>query len=139
MLKPRWIKIFSDLWGDKTRTGLVVASIAVGAFAIGMIISAYVILGQDINRSYSAVDPPNIEIQTDPFDKNLVHAVERLPGVKEAEGRRIEAIRTRRGNDDWQNLTLVSLSDYTGDINRLVPIEGSQYPAKDQVVVSQNL
>ena len=45
LLKPRWSKVFSDLWDDKTRTGLVVASIAVGVFAIGMIISAYVILG----------------------------------------------------------------------------------------------
>src|SRR5512140_1266854 len=112
MLKPRWIKIFSDLWGDKTRTGLVVASIAVGTFAIGVIISAYVILGQDINRSYSAVNAPNIEIQTDPFDKDLVRAVERLPGVREAEGRRIMAIRSRRGNDNWQNVMLVGLSDF---------------------------
>ena len=63
LLKPRWRKVFSDLWDDKTRTGLVVASIAVGAFAIGMIISAYAILGRDINRSYSAVNPPNIEVQ----------------------------------------------------------------------------
>ncbi len=44
-LKPRWSKVFTDLWEDKTRTGLVVASIAVGVFAIGMIINAYVILG----------------------------------------------------------------------------------------------
>ncbi len=69
LLKPRWSKVFTDLWADKTRTGLVVASIAVGVFAIGMIISAYVILGQDINRSYAAVDPPNIVILTDPFEQ----------------------------------------------------------------------
>jgi putative ABC transport system permease protein len=139
LLKPRWRKVFSDLWDDKTRTALVVASIAVGAFAIGVIISAYVILGQDINRSYAAVNPPNIQIQTDPFDKDLVHAVERLPGVKEAEGRRIIAIRAKRGNENWQNLTLVALADFTGDINRLVPIEGTQVPGSDQVSVSQNL
>ena len=42
VLKPRWSKVFTDLWEDKTRTGLVVASIAVGVFAIGMIINAYV-------------------------------------------------------------------------------------------------
>ena len=51
VLRPRWSKVFSDLWENKTRTALVVASIAVGVFAIGTIISAYVILGQDINRS----------------------------------------------------------------------------------------
>ena len=44
LLKPRWSKVFSDLWDDKTRTALVVASIAVGVFAVGMIITAYAIL-----------------------------------------------------------------------------------------------
>ena len=40
MLSPRWHKVLSDLWGNKTRTVLVVLSIAVGVFALGMIISA---------------------------------------------------------------------------------------------------
>ena len=72
LLKPRWSKVFSDLWDDKTRTGLVVASIAAGVFAIGMIISAFVIMREDVNRSYAAVNPPNIEVLTDPFDQDLV-------------------------------------------------------------------
>ncbi len=38
-LKPRWSKVFTDLWDDKTRTGLVVASIAAGVFAVGMAVS----------------------------------------------------------------------------------------------------
>ena len=42
-IKPRWSKVLSDLWGDKTRTALVVASIAVGVFAIGTIITTFVI------------------------------------------------------------------------------------------------
>jgi putative ABC transport system permease protein len=138
-LRPRWRKVLSDLWDDKTRSALVVASIAVGAFAIGMIISAYSILGQDINRSYASVNPPNIVIQTDPFDKDLVRAIERLRGVKAAEGRRVIPIRARKGNDNWQNMTLVGLADSSGDINRLASIEGSVYPGKDQAVFSQNL
>jgi putative ABC transport system permease protein len=80
-LKPRWRKVFSDLWDDKSRTGLVVASIAVGVFAIGMIITAFVILGQDINQSYASVNPPNIVISTDPFDQSLVPVIENVPGV----------------------------------------------------------
>ncbi|HMB22462.1 MAG TPA: hypothetical protein VKP08_06525, partial [Anaerolineales bacterium] len=71
-LKPRWSKVFSDVWGDKTRTALVVTSIAAGVFVIGMLISAYVILGEDINRSYAAINPPNIVVWTDPFDDDLV-------------------------------------------------------------------
>ena len=36
-IRPRWRKVFSDLWGNRIRTSLVVASIAVGLFAVGMI------------------------------------------------------------------------------------------------------
>ena len=139
LLKPRWSKVFTDLWEDKTRTGLVIASIAVGVFAIGMIISAYMILRQDINRSYEAVNPPNIVIRTDPFDKDLVAAIQEIPGVKDVIGRRLIQIRARQGTEDWQSLTLIGLLDFKGNINHLVPIEGAQYPGDDEVLISKNL
>ncbi len=139
LLKPRWSKVFTDLWEDKTRTGLVVASIAVGVFAIGMIINAYVILGQDINHSYKAVNPPNIEVQTDPFDKDLVHVIEKIPGVDKAEGRLTVQVRARRGDANWQNLKLVAVSDFSGSINHLDPIEGTQFAGEDQILLSQNM
>ncbi len=139
LLKPRWSKVFSDLWDDKARTGLVVASIAVGVFAVGMIITAYVILGADINRSYAAVNPPNVEVWTDPFDKDLIRAIEKIPGVKEVEGRRNIEIRARRADENWQNLTLIGVLDFAGNINHLSPIEGTQFPGEDQVIVSQNM
>ena len=139
LLKPRWSKVFTDLWADKTRTGLVVSSIAVGVFAIGMIISAYVILSQDINRSYAAVDPPNIVVLTDPFDKAFVQTIRNLPGVNQVEGRQRVDTRAQRGTEDWQNLTLVGVSSFSSPINRLVPILGTQYPRDNEVIVSQNL
>ena len=139
LLKPRWSKVFTDLWDDRTRTGLVVASIAVGVFAIGMIIATFVILGADINYSYAAVNPPNIEIWTDPVDKDFVQALEKLPGVKAVEGRRMIGARARRGDENWQNLTLIGVPDFNGNINLLKPIEGTQFPGKGEVIISQNL
>ena len=38
MLRPRWRKVFRDLWLNKNRTVVVVLSIAVGVFAIGTIV-----------------------------------------------------------------------------------------------------
>ena len=88
VLKPRWSKVFSDLWDDKTRTALVVASIAVGVFAVGMIITAFFVLSEDINTSYAAANPVNIEIYTAPFYEDLVRVIEKVPGVDDVEGRR---------------------------------------------------
>lgn len=137
-LNPRWRKVFSDLWEDKMRTGLVVASIAAGVFAIGMIISTYVIMSEDINPSYAAVNPPNIQIWTDPFEKELARSLEQLPGVKAAIGRRLLTIRVRKGDENWQNLTLIGMEDFTGTINRLAPIEGIAFPQENEVIISQN-
>lgn len=139
LLRPRWSKVFSDLWEDKTRTGLVVASIAAGVFAIGMIISTYMILREDINSSYAAVNPPNIEIWTDPFKKDFASNLEKIHGVKDVVGRHLVTIQARKGDENWQNLTLIGISDFTGKVNRLVPIEGIQFPGKNEIIVSQNM
>ena len=139
LMKPRWSKVFTDLWEDKTRTGLVVASIAVGVFAIGMIITAFVILQADVNQSYASVNPPNIQVWTDPFDKDLVRVIEKIPGVENAEGRRTISVRARSGDNEWKGLSLVGMSDFQGQVNLLDPIEGTQYPGKDEAIVSQNM
>ena len=49
MLSPRWRKVLRDLWSNKTRTILVVLSIAVGVFAVGMISGSRGILRRDID------------------------------------------------------------------------------------------
>ena len=111
VLKTRWTKVFSDLWDDKTRTILVVASIAVGVFAVGMIITALMILREDINISYASANPANIEIWTDPFHGDLIRVLEKLPDANEVEGRHIISIRARRGDENWQGLKLIGISD----------------------------
>jgi len=139
LLKPRWSKVFTDLWEDKTRTSLVVASIAVGVFAIGMIITTYVILKADINHTYASVNPPNIEIWTDPFDKDFVRVIEKIPGVEDAEGRRTIPIRARSGDENWQGVSLVGISDFSSKINLLSAIEGTQFPGENEAIVSQDI
>lgn len=139
VLTPRWSKVFTDLWDDKIRTGLVVASIAAGVFAIGMIISAYVIMREDVNRSYAAVNPPNIEVLTDSFDHELVDTISKVPGVEDVEGRRIIDIRARRGTEDWMDLRLVGMQNFKSNINFRMPVEGAGIPAKNEVVISQDV
>ena len=140
LLRPRWRKVFSDLWGDKTRTSLVVVSIAVGVFAVGMIITTFVILSDDINYSYASVNPSNIEIWTDPFYKDFIGVIEKVPGVEDVEGRHISTIRARSGAKNWQNLSLVGVADLADStINLLDTIDGTRFPGKGEVIVSQDI
>src|SRR5574340_743761 len=138
LLRPRWTKVWSDLWNDRRRTGLVVASIAVGVFAVGLIITAYTVLAQDFNRGFEATNPPNIEIRTDPFLNDLVEVVGHVPGVRQVEGRLMLSIRARKGAESWRDLQLVGIPDVT-EVNLLTPLAGALTLGKDEALVTKDL
>ena len=79
---PRWLKVFFDIWENRSRTILVVASIAVGVFAVGMIVSAYVILQNDMEEGYSAANPANIDFVTDNFDDDFVQTIKKIRSTR---------------------------------------------------------
>ena len=54
---PRWAKVLRDLWSHKTRSLLVVLSIAIGVFAIGVIAGTQTILGQQFTGTYLGTNP----------------------------------------------------------------------------------
>ena len=72
-MRPRWRKVISDLIDNKVRTILVVLSIAVGVFAIGVLAGTYVIISDDLGVTYAANNPSNLEIRLDDFDQDLLH------------------------------------------------------------------
>lgn len=140
LLKPRWNKVLADLWDNKMRTLLVVAAIAVGVFSIGMIISAYAIIAEDIDRSYSLASPVNIEIWTDPFYDDFVNVIGHIPGVAAVEGRQITNIRVSIDDKEWQDMDLIAIADFENfQVNQLVTRSGTQYPDRREFIVSEDL
>ena len=139
LLKPRWRKVLADLWENKLRTLLVVASIAVGVFAVGTIVSTYVVLSEDVGQTYAARNPANIDIRTDPFSDDLVRTIKRLPGVLTAEGRLIVKVRASNDGDVWKRIKLVGVDDFEqADINLLTIIDGELFPGRRELVVSND-
>ncbi len=139
LFKPRWSKVLSDLWDNKLRTVLVVASIAVGVFAVGTIVTTYVILSEDIGARFSARNPANIDIWTDPFYDDFVRTIERVPGVMDAEGRQIIQVRASQDGENWQKVKLIGVDDfYEVQINRLTVLEGTVTPDRRELVVSDD-
>jgi putative ABC transport system permease protein len=136
MIRPRWRKVLSDLWDNKLRTLLVVASIAVGVFSIGMIAGAYEIISHDMGASYASANPANIDIRTSPFDQNLLDSIGNLEGVKQAEGRHFFSVRARLPGGEWMNLDLVGFNDFADSkVNLLLPLEGNPIPADKQLIL----
>jgi putative ABC transport system permease protein len=136
-MRPRWRKVAHDLFDNVSRTLLVVFSIAVGVFSIGVISGAYVIISEDMSASYSSHRPSNVELRTANFDHEVLAAVRNMRDVQQAEARRVINLRVRvPGSTKWTTLDLMAFDDYqTNEINLLQPVSGQSIPEKREVVL----
>jgi putative ABC transport system permease protein len=140
-MKPRWRKVFHDLLDNKARTLLVVFSIAVGVFSIGVIAGAHQIISHDMSISYSANKPANVELRMTDFNEEILEMVHNQRGVEDAEGRRVFNMRVRvPGTEKWTTLDMIAFEDFQKNaINLLIPIEGQPMPKKRQVLLEQDV
>ncbi|RPI92976.1 MAG: ABC transporter permease, partial [Chloroflexi bacterium] len=107
MLRPRWYKVINDLFGNKTRTLLIVLSMAVGLFAIGIILSARTILSEGLASSFAAIHPSSGTVKTiELFDEDFLQAVRSMPEVQEADARRNISARVEVAPGEWKNISL---------------------------------
>lgn len=148
LIRPRWRKMIRDIWRNKTRTLLVVLSIAIGVFAVGMIATSRTLLSADLTTSYLATNPasakiavsnPQIGGSTEGFGDDLVQAVRRMQDVEEAEGRRSLGVRLQVGPDAWRDLQLFAIPDYDDiRINKITSQSGAWPPPDKEVLIERS-
>ena len=80
MVAPRWRKVLRDLWGNRGRTIMVVLSIAVGVFALGMILGTNTMLEKDLPTLWNEINPSHVEIYPSQFDKDIIPIIEQVDG-----------------------------------------------------------
>ncbi len=138
-MRPRWKKVLTDLWDNKTRTLLVVFSIAIGVLAIGVIAGAYVIIDADMSVSYAAHNPANLELRMQDFDTDLLDAVRHYRGVADAEGRRAVSLGVRpQGGEVWTKLDIIAIQDFQENrINLLTPLEGADRARRGEILLEE--
>jgi len=139
-MKPRWRKVLHDLIDNKGRTLLVVFSIAVGVFSIGVIAGAYQIISHDMSISYAANIPANIELRMSNFDDDVLTSIHNQRNVADAEGRRVFNIRVRvPGTEKWTTLDMTAFESFDKNaINLLTPIKGASVPGKREVLLEED-
>ncbi|BCX02479.1 MAG: hypothetical protein KatS3mg053_0417 [Candidatus Roseilinea sp.] len=111
MFAPRWRKVMRDLWLNKTRTLLVVLSIAVGVFAVGAVVGARTILARDLQTQYAATNEASMSISASNLDEQFVRSIARMPEVADAQGRAVYVLRVRLG-ESRSNLILYTHWDF---------------------------
>ncbi|MDM8521439.1 hypothetical protein QUF64_15435 [Anaerolineales bacterium HSG6] len=107
-------KIWSDLWSNKARTLQVVLIIAVGAAAIGMIVTTRTLVISGMEDIWGAVNPAMITMYTDPsVDDDIINALKGVDGVENVEGFATHSIEWRLSPDDeWSAARLIARDDY---------------------------
>ena len=137
-MQPRWKKVLTDIWGHKLRSFLVIASITIGLFAVGLIISMNIIISKDMEAGYRSVNPANIQVFASPFDEDLVNSVRNIDEVAEAEGVRTMTLRYRKANGEWSPIEIKAVPEIESmDINRVRVEEGVWPPADRQIAIDR--
>ncbi len=140
-MRPRWKKVLSDLFSHKIRSLLVIASIAVGLFAVGMTTTTYVILASDIRSGYLDANAANIQVVSSLFNDEFVERIERVEGVLDAQGAHNLNLRVRVSENEWKPISLKALTpDDMKDqaVNKVRLVEGVWPPEDKQIVLDVN-
>lgn len=138
MIAPRWRKVVRDVVGNRTRTLLVVLSITVGVVAVGMVVGAYLIIGNDLPAAYRATNPAHARIFLSEFDQTLVDAVQRMPEVVDAQGARRVVVQAQIGENEWQDLRLDAIDDWDNQRMDRVGLENdAKPPGKHELLVER--
>lgn len=140
LLPLRWRKVWRDLWTHPVRTALVVLSIAIGVFTIGVVVGTRRILSRDLAASFMAVNPASATIQTlAPFDDDMVRSVAAMPEVAEAEGRRTVFLRLQTGPDSWTNIQLIAIPNFDDiQLDKVRPVSGAWPPPEHGLLVERS-
>jgi len=77
IINPRWRKVLRDLWSNKSRTILVVLSIAIGVFAFGGLFTARSLINTSLDVEFQATNPSDIDLSISGIDELLIQYVAR--------------------------------------------------------------
>jgi putative ABC transport system permease protein len=140
MLRARWYKVLHDLLGGKTRTILIVLSMAVGLFAVGIILSGRAILMEGLARSFAAINPSGGVVHTtELFDEAFVRTVRAMPNVQEADARRYIAARVETDAGVWKNLWLFVIADYDNvRVDKVSALSGAWPPPEREILIERS-
>lgn len=131
-------KVIRDLWGNKGRTLMVVASIAAGILALGMIQSANSMVTGRMTEAHAASQPSHVFLFLNGLGTDeMVHSIARIPGIRSAQGRATFGIRWKPTLDaDWRNANLVAVKDYDAQLLNVIELQSGSWPGSRSIALA---
>lgn len=139
-MKPRWKKVIADFWENKARSFLIIASISIGIFSVGVVGIGYFIIPESMVTTYLSTNPANIQIQSEPFDEDLVKTIQRIDGVKDVIGRTSISVKVKNPESgDWMSFSIIAMDDLSDQrIKILTPASGKKYPDDKEILITES-
>jgi len=131
-------KVLRDIWYNKARTGLVIASIAIGLMAISTTFRASAIFAQNLADGLEAINPSSATLQTMGAGDEVITAVSNLPTIAQAEGQQTIWARIKI-EDDWRGIKIIVLPDFTDmEIDKIRSVSGAWPPAEHTLLIERS-
>jgi len=83
----RWRKVWMDFWGNKTRSLLMVSTLLVGVFSVGLVNNMSNMMNHDMDQDFLSSNPSEAKITAYPLNEDWVSWMRNIPGVGITEGR----------------------------------------------------
>ena len=134
-----WRKIWFDLWHNKTRTLLVVLSIAVGVFAVGVTCGLSDQLLSGMDQAHRAVNPSHVNMGLmQSIDRNTALSLKNIKGVDGVEPyNEISVLYKVHPEDEWKQGGLTMRDDYARQKYDMVQLKAGEWPKKDDIGIER--
>ncbi|MGB8981882.1 MAG: ABC transporter permease, partial [Anaerolineales bacterium] len=124
-MSSRWKKVWSDFWGNKSRTFLVIITIAVGTLAVGFNSNLGLYMNESMDSDYLSASPSEATIYAWPLDDAMVKTAREVPGVDAVEGRSSAGGKVVRTDDKQISIQFTAVKDPSQTtLNQLKPAAG---------------
>ena len=138
MIRTRWYKVFSDLWGNRGRTLVVALAIAVGVYSVGVIIDAQELLSREHDSDQAEALIAAATIQTVPFDDGLAERVAQMEEVIAAEGRHTADVYAYDAEGLRKDLRITAVPDFEAmTVDRITPVDGAWPPRTNEIILER--
>jgi putative ABC transport system permease protein len=138
-MSSRWKKVWAYFWGNKSRTFLIIITIAVGVLAVGFNTSLGLYMAESMDGDYLSASPAEATVYAGPLDDDMVKIAREVPGVDAIEGRRSTSATVVRTDDKKATIQFTAVEDPAHTtLNQLKPALGetSLPPLGDRQIIA---
>ncbi len=131
-----WLKVLLDLWEHRGRTLVVALAIAVGVYAVGVVLNTREILVREYRQDQDGALMASAVVRTEPFETDLPESLARLPLVEAAEARTVVTGRAVLPDGSPQEVEIIAIPDFERlTVDAILPLAGAYPPGRREVLV----